>query len=86
MEDYAINCVVSTQDGDPQDLRQTLTDTSSVYDILTAAVRADRTLNGAIKPPGLAELGGFAWVLDQLEDGAVCQVEFQVKVTSAVLW
>jgi hypothetical protein len=85
-EDYSIACVIQTVDGDAQDLRLTLTETAAVYDILTAAVRADRTLAGAIKPPGLAELGGFAWVLDQLEDGAVCQVEFQVQVTSAVLW
>jgi hypothetical protein len=86
MEDYTIACFVSTWDGDSDDLRQKLLDTAAVYDLVTAAVRADRTLGGSIKPPGLTEIGGFSWVLDQLEDGAVCQVEFQIRVTSAVLW
>jgi hypothetical protein len=86
MEDYSIACVISTADGDSDDLRSKLTESAAVYNLLTAAVRADRTLSGAIQSPGLAEIGGFSWVLDQLEDGAVCQVEFQVKVTSAVLW
>ncbi len=86
MEDYAIACYISTWDGDSDDLRSKLTETAAVYNLLTAAVRTDRTLAGAIQPPGLAEIGGFSWVLDQLEDGAVCTVEFQVKVTSAVLW
>jgi hypothetical protein len=85
-EDYAIACSISTWGGDSDDLRAKLTESAAVYDLLTAAVRADRTLSGAIQPPGLAEIGGFSWVLDQLEDGAVCQVEFQIQVTSAVLW
>jgi hypothetical protein len=86
VEDYAIACFISTWDGDSDDLRPKLNECAAVYNILTAAIRADRTLAGAIQPPGLAELGGFSWILDQLEDGAVCQVEFQVKITSAVLW
>jgi hypothetical protein len=86
MEEYTIACYVSTWDGDSDDLRTKLTDTAAVYNLLTAAVRADRTLSGAIQPPGLAEIGGFSWVLEQLEDGAVCQVDFEIRVTSAVLW
>jgi hypothetical protein len=86
MEEYAIACYISTWDGDPDDLRQKLIDTAEVYNLVTAAVRADRTLSGAIQPPGLAELGGFAWVLDQAEDGAIAQVNFDIRVTSAVLW
>lgn len=86
MEEYTIACYVSTWDGDSDDLRQKLTDTAAVYNILTAAIRADRSLAGAVQPPGLAELGGFAWVLDQSEDGAICQVNFDIRVTSAVLW
>jgi hypothetical protein len=85
-EDYAIACYVSTWDGDSDDLRTKLTDTAAVYDVITAAVRADRTLKGAIQPPGLAEIGTFSWVMDQLEDGAVVQVAFDIHVTSAVLW
>lgn len=85
-EDYAIACYISTWDGDSDDLRTKLADTASVYDVVTAAIRADRTLSGAIKPPGLAEIGGFSWTLDQLEDGAVVQVAFEIRVTSAVLW
>jgi hypothetical protein len=85
-EDYSIACYISTWDGDSDDLRPKLVECAAVYDILTAAVRADRTLAGAIQPPGLAEIGGFSWTLDQLEDGAICQVEFQVRVVSAVLW
>lgn len=86
MESYAISCYVNTWDGDSDDLRPKMTDTAAVYDLLTAAVRADRTLNGAIKQPGLAEIGGFNWIIDQLEDGAAVTVEFEIRVTSAVLW
>jgi hypothetical protein len=86
MEEYRIACYVSTWDGDSDDLRPKLTDTAAVYNIITAAVRADRTLSGAIQPPGLAEIGNFSWIMDQLEDGAVVQVAFEIQVTSAVLW
>lgn len=85
-EDYAITCFIQTWDGDSDDLRTKMNDTAAVYDVITAAVRADRTLHGAIQPPGLAELGGFSWVLDQLEDGAYAQVSFEIQITSAVLW
>lgn len=86
MEDYAITCFIQTLDGDSDDLRSKMTETAAAYDVITAAVRADRTLRGAIQPPGLAEIGGFSWVMDQLEDGAYAQVSFEIKVTSAVLW
>lgn len=85
-EDYGIACYVSTWDGDGDDMRSKLTETAAVYDIVTAAVRADRTLKGAIQPPGLAELGAFSWSLEQYEDGASAYVEFEIRVTSAVLW
>ena len=85
-EEYTIACYVSTWDGDSDDLRPKLTESAAVYNILTAAVRADRTLNGAIQSPGLAEIGRFSWVMDQLEDGAVVQVAFEIRIVAAVLW
>jgi hypothetical protein len=86
MEDYAITCFAQTWDGDDNDLPSKMTEVAAVYDIVTAAIRADRTLGGVIKPPGLAQMGGFAWVVDLLEDGAYAQVQFDIQVTSAVLW
>lgn len=85
-EDYAITCLIQTWDGDSDDLRSKMIETSAVYDVITAAIRADRTLNGAIQRPGLAEMGGFSWFMDQEEDGAFAQVTFDIRVTSAVLW
>lgn len=85
-EDFTVACYISTWGGDANDLRTKMAETSSVYDLLTAAIRSDRTLMGAVKPPGLAEIGGFSWVLDQLEDGSVVEVAFEVKVNTAVLW
>lgn len=85
-EDYAISCYISTLDGDSDDLRSKLAETAAVYDIVTGAVRADRTLKGAIQLPGLAELGAFSWSLEQYEDGASAYVEFEIQITSAVLW
>jgi hypothetical protein len=85
-EEFALACYVSTWDGDTDDLRPKVAETAVVYDLLTAAVRADRSLNGSIKSPGLAELGGFSWAMDQLEDGAAVRVAFEVRIVESVLW
>jgi len=74
-ERYGVWCVVSTSSGDELGAAR-LAATSTIYETLVTAVRANRTLNGAIRSPAVADVGPFTWTIE--EGGMVATVAFQV--------
>lgn len=86
MERYTIDCSISIEDGDTN-LRSKRAEVKAIFDVLAGAVRADRTLGGLIKLPGLAEITGFVYTQDQFEaEGSGVVAAFSVSVTDSVLW
>lgn len=81
-EEYGVWCAVSTSSGDElAAVRMARVD--ATFQTLVAAVRANRTLLGAILPPGLADVGSFQWQIEQ--GGQVVTVYFQVEVTAPLV-
>ena len=85
VESYEIDCSISISDGDT-DLASKRTEARSLFNSLVGAVRADRSLGGLIKLPGLAEISGFVYVQDQDETGSVTIAAFTVNCNSVVIW
>jgi len=83
-ETFTVRCQINSFTGD-DDLRPRRARVAQIYNTLVALVRTDRSLGGLVKPPGLAQISGFAWRQDPYEDGAAVSAVFDVQVTGALL-
>ena len=78
-EAFNVWCTISTASGDQLGAAQ-LGITNGLYIPVAAAIRANRQLNGAVPPPGLASLGTYEWTVD--DGGQIATVFFQVEVVA----
>jgi hypothetical protein len=76
-ESYVVWCSVSTSSGDELAAAR-IARTDAIFQALVAALRGNRTLMGALTPPGMADVGSFQWTIE--EGGQVATVYFQVDV------
>jgi hypothetical protein len=81
-EEYGVWCAVSASGGDElAAVRMARVD--SIFQALVAAVRANRTLSGAILPPGMADLGDLQWQIEA--GGSIVTIYFQVSVVAPLV-
>jgi len=78
-EKYQVLCALSTSSGDElAAARMARADT--IFQALMVVLRNNRTLSGAITPPGVASLGSYQWQIE--EGGSIVTIFFNVDVVA----
>lgn len=83
-ESFSVRCQISSFTGDAP-LKPRRDRVSTLYTLLVGLVRADPSLGGIVRRPGMAEVAGFAWRQDPHEDGTDVTAVFDVQVVTT-LW
>lgn len=83
-ETFSVRCQISSFTGDAE-LKPRRNRVSAIYATLVGLIRADPSLGGIVRRPGMAEVSGFAWRQDPNQDGTDVTAVFDVQVVTT-LW
>ena len=79
---YDVHSQLSVAQGDETDEQAlvVITNASAIFDTVVASIQSERTLRGAVDPPGYADVRKAQWYVEKSDTGTVVTVNFTVHV------